>query len=49
MKSLAFAIIIASLHLRPRKSNPDLDEQTAAAIGYVICWAGFLLCLFITQ
>lgn len=48
MKALAFAIIIASIHLQRRKHELDLDEQTAIAIGYIICWVGFLLCLFIT-
>lgn len=47
MKSLAFAIIIASIHFIEMR---DMDEETKLGCNviYFGCWIGFLLCLFIT-
>jgi hypothetical protein len=51
MKSIALAIIIASMNLVPRAEIMAVSEGTRffCAFVYFACWIGFIFCIVTSQ
>ncbi len=47
MKAIAFAIILASLHLVPKSEIDAMSEggQGIAVFLYTFCFTGFIICI----